>query len=402
MGEKVACIIVNYRSPFEMLERCLESVVHNCREGDRITLVDNGSQDGVASQIKSVFHQVEVQEMDKNAGFAAAVNTGIKKTAEPFVLLLNPDATLEHGALERMRDALEQSGEDVAGVAPKMMSSTHAGVIDAIGTVMPPSGASFNRGIGQCDLGQYDRSEEVFGACFGAALLRRSLFGPSAVGPLYENYFLYFEDSDWCMRAHSQGYKFLTVPESVVQHFHSGVTRNESLSFKYRLIELNTLRIVVRNFEDPLRALKIIASRCARLIARTIIRRRFIAANLSTLWTFLVELRRLLGERKALKQARIVSDQKIFDMAKGEDAYFDTVAYEPHHCLDSLIDTYLRLLSSKKNPAYGKVLAVLYRLRQIAAAGGAPAPSPGEAELLESQPQCVRELLKSAGVSTRA
>lgn len=391
---QVRCILVNYRSPWEMLKRCIDSIMSDSGEiACAVTLVDNASGDDVIHRVASAYPQVQIVEMTKNAGFAAAVNRGLREVTEPYVLLLNTDALLAGGALDFMADALSNTGGDVAGVAPKMMSSVFDGVIDAVGTVMPPNGASFNRGIGQCDLGQYDAREDVFGLCFGAALLRTELFRPDKVGPLYENYFLYFEDSDWCMRARSQGYRFLTAPASVVKHFHSATTRKESLAFKYRLIELNTLRIVVRNFEDPLRVARIVVSRASRLIARTVIRRRFIVANLSTLGTFLAEFPRLLRERKALKRLRIVSDRKIFEMAKDEDAYFDTVEYRPCRVLDSLIDAYLRLLKNKKDPGLGKTLALLYQWRQMAATGEAPPLELREA-LLSSQPPCVRELLE--------
>lgn len=376
-----------------MLEGCLRSVLEaNSDTACRVTLVDNASGDGIAGQAKSSFPAINVVEMGGNAGFAAAVNRGLAEVSEPCVLLLNTDTVLAPGALAAMTAALEKGGGDCAGVAPKMMSSAHEGVIDAVGTVMPPDGASFNRGIGQCDLGQYDRAEEVFGVCFGAALLQRQLYEPAAVGPLYEDYFLYFEDSDWCMRARSQGYRFLTVPEAVVYHLHSGVTRHESLNFKYRLIELNTLKIAVRTFESPLRAAGIVASRCLRLAARTLIRRKFIAANVSTLASFAAELPRLLKERQELKRRRIVSDSKVFAMTAGEDAFFDTVAYRPDRCLDSLIATYTKLLEDNKNPETGKILAALYRLRQRAAAGEDITGAENQ-EAFQGLPECVRSLL---------
>ena len=379
-----------------MLKGCLESVIET--NGDfacQVTLVDNASTDGVAGRAKSAFPSITVVEMEKNAGFAAAVNRGLAEVTEPYVLLLNTDTVIAPGALAAMAAALEKGGGDCAGVAPKMLSSSYEGVIDAVGTVMPLDGASFNRGIGQCDLGQYDRAEEVFGVCFGAALLQRQLFEPAAVGPLYEDYFLYFEDSDWCMRARSQGYRFLTIPNAVVNHLHSGVARHESLDFKYRVIELNTLKIVIRTFESPLRAAGIVAARCLRLVARTLIRRKFIAANISALAGLAAELPRLLKERQGLQRRRIVSDSKVFAMAAGENAFFDTVAYRPDRCLNSLIATYSKLLENDRSPETGKILAALYRLRQQAAAGEDVAGAESE-EIFQGLPACVKSLLKAA------
>ncbi|MHB8793711.1 MAG: glycosyltransferase family 2 protein [Thermoleophilia bacterium] len=391
----VGCIIVNYRSPWEMLECCLHSVLRQDDSGAscRVTLVDNASGDGVIDQVRQEFPEVNIIEMPGNPGFAAAVNRGLEEVDEPLVLMLNTDAVLEEGALGRMVAALENAAEDVAGIAPKMMSSSHEGIIDAIGIVLPPTGAAFNRGIGQCDLGQYDSVEEVAGVCFGAGLLRRGLFRPDRVGPLFEGYFLYFEDSDWCMRALTQGYRFLTAPEAVVLHMHSGVTRNESLNLKYGLIELNTLKMVTRNFESRIRVAHIVSARCIRLLARTFIRRKFIGPNLKTIFAYLGGLRKLLEERSALKARRVVSDTRIFAMAEGENAYFDTVAYEPDRCIDSLIDTYLRLLKKNRDPELGKLLAALYQINRETANGQAPKIDNKTRELFAGQPACVQGLL---------
>lgn len=397
-ASRVGCVIVNYRSPWEMLERCLRSVLSQADSGVTcsVTLVDNASGDGVIEQVRQEFPEVRIVEMPGNPGFAAAVNRGLDEVDEPLVLMLNTDAVLMEGALARMVAALESAGTDVAGIAPKMMSCSHEGIIDAIGIVLPPTGAAFNRGIGQCDLGQYDEQEEVAGVCFGAGLLRRELFNPGRVGPLYEGYFLYFEDSDWCMRAVCQGYRFLTAPGSIVLHMHSGVTRNESLNLKYGLIELNTLKMVTRNFESRLRVAHIVSARCLRLLARTFIRRKFIGPNLKTISAYLGGLRGLLEERRELKSKRVVSDAKIFSMAEGENAWFDTVAYEPDRCIDSLIDTYLRLLKKGQDPELGKLLAALYQLSRETTDGQTPQIDEKTRKLFAGQPPCVRELLESA------
>lgn len=401
----IGCILVNYRSPREMLERCLASLFNESAEVTsevtpggapalrlRVTLVDNASGDGIAFSLQQVFPELNIINMPFNAGFAAAVNRGLDQLTEPLVLLLNTDAVLTPGSLAAMVETLAAAGPEVAGVAPKMMSSAHEGIIDAVGTVMPPDGASFNRGIGQCDLGQYDQPEEVAGVCFGATLLHRELFEPDAVGRLYEDYFLYFEDSDWCMRAVSQGYTFLTAPRAVVLHMHSGVTRHESLDFKYRLIELNTLKIVTRTFGNPWRVGRIVVARTARLLARTFIRRRFIRANLSTIASYLVALPRLLAERRQLKARRRVSDRKVFDLARGENAWFDTVAYRPDHYVDSLIDTYQRLLRQRQEPADGQILATLYRLKREANRGCQSIMADETVTIFASQPECVRDM----------
>ncbi|MHB0915729.1 MAG: glycosyltransferase family 2 protein [Thermoleophilia bacterium] len=390
----VGCVIVNYRSPLRMLEQCLDSIITgNADTPCTVVLVDNASGDGVFEEVAAKYPAVATIQMGSNAGFAAAVNRGLATLDEPYVLMLNTDALLAPGALAAMTAALEAAPDDCAGIAPKMMLSSHANIIDAVGTVMPTDGASFNRGIGQCDLGQFDEEDDVFGVCFGAALLRRSLFAADAVGPLHEDYFLYFEDSDWCLRARAQGYVFRTAPQASVLHLHSGVARNESLSFKYKLIELNTMKLVLRNFESATLAVKVVAARSARLLARAILRRSFIRENLSTLGSLLVSLPGLLKERRQLASRRNTSDQRTFALAAGEDAYFDTVAYKPQRPIESLLATYTRLQQAGGPPDADAVLRILRRLRQEEVATGLPQVTDADKEFLARQPECVLRLL---------
>jgi GT2 family glycosyltransferase len=393
----VGCILVNYRTPREMLGRCLDSIFESSPAVmPAVVIVDNDSGDGVAEEMAGSYAGVELVHMTSNAGFAAAVNRGLEFVDAPYVLMLNTDAVLAESALQLMVTALDDAEKDCAGIAPKMMLSAQRGIIDSVGTVMPPSGASFSRGIGQCDLGQYDRSEEVAGVCFGAALVRRELFDPARVGPLYEGYFLYFEDTDWCMRAFSQGYRFLTEPGAMVQHVHSGITREEPLEFEYRLIELNTIKIVTRTFASPLLAGRVVGARLFRLLARTLIRRRHVSANLLIISSYLQSLPALLAQRRRLKARRITPDTKIFQMAAVENAWFDTKHYRPDRCLDSLIDTYQRLQRQGNEPRYGKILESLRRMKATAPAGGKPVADKELLALVADEPACVRELLDSA------
>jgi len=372
-----------------MLKQCLDSVFKSRDSDCSVILVDNNSGIKVIELIKAEFPRIQVIELERNSGFAAGVNRAIETVSEPYVLLLNTDAILTNTALSHMVDALEAAGDDCAGIAPKMMLSVHNGVIDAIGTVMPDDGASFNRGIGQCDVGQYDEAEEVFGTCFGATLLRTELLQPDRIGSLYEGYFLYFEDSDWCMRARSQGFYFLTEPKAVVYHLHSGVTRHETLAFKYKLIELNTLKIVVRTFESPILVTRIVASRIIRLLARTLIRRKYIRGNLSVISSFLRSLPLLISERRQLSRLRTVPDSKIFDFASGEEAYFDTVNYRPQDHLAALISAYERLSKTEDNGDRKEILAILRQLKKASSVNESIFLREKLLDMVSGEPECV-------------
>src|ERR1700720_2970238 len=77
-------------------------------------------------------------------------------------------------------------------------------------------GGGRRRGHGEPDSGQYDRAEEVFGACGGAAIYRRAAL--AAVGGFDEGYFAYYEDIDWAFRAQLAGLRCRYVPTAVLYH----------------------------------------------------------------------------------------------------------------------------------------------------------------------------------------
>ena len=129
---------------------------------------------------------------------------------------MNNDTTLAPKCilnLVKELDTLRSRNKHVAGVQPKILFHEFPTIIDAIGTGINRDGTGFNIGVGQVDLGQFDKTMRIFGLCFAAAFIDRKVL--SAVGVLPENYFVY-EDIDWCYRANSQGYEFHSAPQAVV------------------------------------------------------------------------------------------------------------------------------------------------------------------------------------------
>jgi len=100
------------------------------------------------------------------------------------------------------------------------------------------------------DRGQYDRPDEVFGPCAGAALYRREML--DEVGLFDEDFFCYMEDVDLAFRARLAGWKCRYVPEARVYHHHGG-TAGVGTDFAVYYGNRNVVWYVVKNF--PLRLL---------------------------------------------------------------------------------------------------------------------------------------------------
>jgi hypothetical protein len=193
-----------------------------------VVVVDNASTDGGCVAVRREFPQVRVVASPRNLGFAAGVNLGVRHVTGDAILLLNPDALLEAGALRRLA-AFLRATPDVGLVAPKLVDPTGAlqlscrrfpgrwtalGHRDALLTRLLPKNPLARRYL----LTDWDHASPravdwVSGAC---ALVRHAAF--QQVGGLDEGFFLFAEDVDLCKRLWAAGWKVYYLPEAVAVH----------------------------------------------------------------------------------------------------------------------------------------------------------------------------------------
>lgn len=330
---RISIVIVTYEAPVNMLARCLESLHQQTMKDIEIIIVDNSPS---LSQPEALYRQYEAQviKLDKNRGFAYAVNCGVEHAVGEYVLVSNFDVEYSPTAIAQMLAVMETDIK-IAGVAPKTLLVDSSGpYIDNVGIVINSHFQAFNMGIGQLDLGQYDVSEGVFGACFAAALLRKSAL--QITGPLDEDYFMYFEDVDWCYRANAKGFVFRTAPLAVVHHIHSAATKSLPYSFKYVLIQLNLLRTIVKNCAGYKQMLLLLGLTLRSHAVNVIWRRIWVRSTIKILFLFLKSLPQSLQKRKQLQSHRIIPDGMIWRYSHGEQPFFDPVGYAPLKSIDAL------------------------------------------------------------------
>ena len=141
-----------------------------------------------------------------------------------YVALVNNDATVDPEWLAPLVDAMEQDSS-LGAACPKVL---YAGsdVIDNVGVEQGKWGRGADRGHLEPDRGQYDAPADVFGWCGAAVLLRASYL--DAVGEFDERLFLYCEDLELSWRGRAFGWRYRTVPESVVRHVHGATAVADS------------------------------------------------------------------------------------------------------------------------------------------------------------------------------
>jgi len=258
-------IIPNWNGK-RFLKTCFDSLKGQTYRDFEIVMVDNGSTDGSVGFIRENYPEVKIIELAKNKGFCVGVNTGIKSTKGECVALLNNDVELEPRWLEELVKVLKGNPE-IGFCASKMLNfyNRQNRTIDSAGIIYTKAGKAFNRGSGQEEI-YFDKEEEVFGACAGAALYRRKML--EEIGYFDERFYAYDEDVDLSFHAQLMGYRCLYVPTAIVYHFGQGTSCRRAFKRTY-LINKNTLLVLFKNLSFSLlrkNILRIIRSQLSDIV----------------------------------------------------------------------------------------------------------------------------------------
>ena len=215
---EVAVVVVTYNA-MPWLTRCLESVA-----GVECVVVDHGSTDGSVEAARAAGVTVVEQE---NRGLAAGWNRGLRETEGRYVLILNADAWLLDGALERLV-AFADAHPRAAVVGPRLRNpdGTLQRSVRGFPTLwrlateylflrkLAPHSTALNAFYaGGFDHESVREAEFVMGAVM---LVRREAI--AEVGPLDESFFLFSEEVDWCYRFAQAGWEVVFTPEAEAVH----------------------------------------------------------------------------------------------------------------------------------------------------------------------------------------
>jgi hypothetical protein len=198
----ISVVIPNWNGR-RWLPGCLAALAAQRRAAGEVIVVDNGSRDGSLEYLHDEHPEVRVIALSDNTGFARAANLGLHVASGELVALVNTDVELAPDWLARTAGALE-AHPGAASVACKMLLLRDPGIVDDAGNVLRRDGVCEQRGRFGPDDGRWDAAGDVFGACAGAALYRRSAF--LDVGGFEERYFAYLEDVDLALRLRLAGW----------------------------------------------------------------------------------------------------------------------------------------------------------------------------------------------------
>ncbi|HLY12375.1 MAG TPA: glycosyltransferase [Planctomycetota bacterium] len=222
----VSVIVVNFNGG-EWTPACLDSIPR----GVETVVVDNGSRDGSADAIGEKYPWVTLLRNSSNLGFARAVNRGIEASHGRYVCLLNNDARLSPDTLSTLAAYLDAHPD--AGMAAPQLLHEDGRKQHSFDNCPSLATAFLNKSLLRLlSPGKYPSKrqevqeprdvESVIGACM---MVRRDLI--DRIGPLDERYFLFLEETDWCLRSWKAGARVVFVPASTVVHL-QGKTRDQA------------------------------------------------------------------------------------------------------------------------------------------------------------------------------
>lgn len=256
---KVSIVIVSWNVCEELIG-CLRSIMqHPPRVPYEMLVVDNHSTDHTADRIRREFPQVRLFVNQKNLGFAAANNIGIREAVGEYVLFLNPDTLV----LENSLDPLLAFSEDCPGIgicAPKLLNAD--GSLQESVRAFPTFRAALYRytffqyfGLfrshyhkwmaRQFDYSQPQEVDQVMGA---AMLIPKRVL--DKVGVFDESFFMYYEEVDLCFRIRNCGWKVFFFPGSEMVHL--GGSSSDQIPDRILYMRLCSLLKFFRKHHKPI------------------------------------------------------------------------------------------------------------------------------------------------------
>lgn len=217
----LAAIVLNYRQPDETL-LAVHSLLASNRAPDRIVVIDNDPAGRCRAMLEELpsaaLSSIAYQAMDRNVGFPAGVNAGVRLAREGGarrVLLVNSDAVLRPDCLPELVRVMDARGAGI--VAPTVVSRSAPGVVATAGiTYDRRSGRMRHPEHGRPHRPSHDDGRPVDAVSGCVMLIEAAVF--DRIGGLDEPYFFGFEDIDFCLRARAAGIGVLVASGATAYH----------------------------------------------------------------------------------------------------------------------------------------------------------------------------------------
>ncbi len=240
----VSIITVNYNQA-AVTNDLLASLNQVVSPSFEVIVVDNGSKDNDYKRIDTSYPFASLIISKVNLGFAGGNNLGVKAARGSFLLFLNNDTEVASDFLLPMIELFKKD-KHVGAVSPKIRYFYQNDTIQYAG--FSPMNRFTMRmhaiGFKEVDKGQHDQVRETHFAHGCAMMVPREVL--EKVGPMREEYFLYYEEHDWSTRIRKAGYSIMFQPNALVLHKESVAVEKDS-PLKVHYLQRNRILYMRRN-----------------------------------------------------------------------------------------------------------------------------------------------------------
>ncbi|WP_449440305.1 glycosyltransferase family 2 protein [Pedobacter steynii] len=242
----ITIITVNFNQ-IKVTEDFLKSVLRYAGdENIELILVDNGCKVDNEAYFKKIYPEIVYIRSEKNLGFAGGNNLGIRVAKGEYILLLNNDTEITENMIPALLNEMELN-PDIGLISPLILYHEDPQIIQYAGFTEMNYLTGRNKGIGnkEVDHGQYDLDSRETGYCHGAAMMCRKKDLEGA-GLMAEDFFLYYEELDWCDKFKKAGKKVWFTGKTRIYHKESMSVGKESIIKTYFMTR-NRMLYIRRN-----------------------------------------------------------------------------------------------------------------------------------------------------------
>ncbi len=242
----VSIITVNFNQSFVTQELLSSISTTNTYPNIEIIVVDNGSKTNDIPEWQIKYPGIKFIRSEINLGFAGGNNLGIQQATGEYLFFVNNDTEFTPKLIETLVATLDKHPE-IGMISPKLMYFDKPDMIQYAGYTPMNYYTCRNYCIGQfeTDKGQYDNITAPTGYIHGAAMLVRREAIEKA-GLMAENFFLYYEEFDWCDRIKKAGYEVWVDTLAMIYHKES-ISVGKASGLKEYFMNRNRILFIRRN-----------------------------------------------------------------------------------------------------------------------------------------------------------
>lgn len=218
------------------LIKCIQSIKNSTYKKIEIIIADNGSIDGSQQAVKKMFPDITLIENKRNLGVTIALNKCIRKSKGEFVYTLDDDTIIEKHAIEKMVKILKNDPK-IGAVSCLYFFTEEPHILRTSGlSVNLFTGKTKSYGSDTIYKGQFD-NKVLKRDAVGTHLTKREIY--DEIGLYSEEYFLIYEDVDWCKRLKNAGYEIVVLGSTYLYHKRGGGLSQKNNPFRVYLANRN-------------------------------------------------------------------------------------------------------------------------------------------------------------------